>query len=286
MGLFFSRPATDGSEPVNSSLSQETHNQQVRVEFRQASSDDVLIVKYMNAEDLPESFALKTQLDLGIGVWSVERAEPEHASEFRVSGSLVLWLERVESRPEVPVEDELLFAPAATHPLPTLDQGAELTDDMLFLYGEDWRQNELVSTAHRTKVEGEFSKLSVAFPGQTRQLTALGDLLAGVTRGPAELAAHLDAELFDGVALCLDDGDVAVAGGFAFETEAGTVFYGCVDARGVMCCLGVHVWDDTRSLMADLALLGDLLGADDYLFISWESQSSALLSECQRVQFG
>lgn len=271
---------------MNSSLSQETHNQQVRVEFRQASSGDVLIVKYMNVEELPESFALKTQLDLGIGVWSVERAEPEHASEFRASGALVLWLERVETRPEIPVEDELLFAPAAMHQLPKLDQSAELTDEMLFLYGEDWRQNELVSTAHRAKLEAEFSKLGAAFPGQTHQLPAFGGVLAGVTRSPAELAAHLDAELFDGVALCLDDGDVAVSGGFAFDTEAGTVFYGCVDARGVMCCLGVHIWEDTRDLMADLARLGDLLGGDDYLFISWESQSSALLSECQRVQFG
>src|SRR5215471_18278933 len=56
----------------------------------------VFATTQMPPADLPESFEIETTLHLGEADWSVIRAEPPTRQEYTKSGSLTLWLRKIE----------------------------------------------------------------------------------------------------------------------------------------------------------------------------------------------
>lgn len=255
----------------------------IRVVFREAQRGEVLLVRHMTAAELPADFAARTVLDLGIGQWEVVRAEPSGAEAFTARGELELWLDRVEPAPrdDVPGDDELFAPPSRQRHLPALAEG-EVGEDALFLYADDWCQNELVSTTHRAWVEEELLAIRRVPPGKTRPRVRPAAPLEGFALSLDAMLEATQGERFaDGVALCQGGEEAAVEGGFAFEASAGTIFYGRREG-GAVRELGVHVWEDTASLMTDLARLSEALGEGGHLFVSWCSVSQMPLEESRR----
>jgi hypothetical protein len=251
----------------------------VRVEFREAASEDVIIVTYIDLVELPARFDAHTVLDLKGGQWQVRRAEPSHAEQWSDRG-LTLWLERITSEDEPDsaelIEDDFLFTPPTTaKELPPLTR--DCTDDPLELYAADWRQNEILHRSQRAAVRREFDAIRRTPPGATHPRP----MIKGLERAPthAELRRHMDGIPFDGVVLLRDGQWQQVERGFAFETPTGTIFYGCADASGEVSILGLHLWADPEALFADLIRLGRRLAPHDHLFISWCSSSVATLAE-------
>jgi len=56
----------------------------------------VFATTQMPPADLPESFEIETTLHLGEADWSVIRAEPPTRQEYTKSGSLTLWLRKIQ----------------------------------------------------------------------------------------------------------------------------------------------------------------------------------------------
>lgn len=276
--------------------------QQVRVEFREHHTRELMMVRHLPAHELPESFARLTELDLGAGVWAVRRAEPATAREFLATGELTLWLERLspseadeESVASEASEEEQLFAPRAAHPLPVMrawhdgergdeDEDADESPDLLFLYEEDWLQNQLVPPAWRPAIERELALVRRTRDGSTRALS----LEDASSETPLSLSLDglreaLDAADFDGVVLCRGAREQPAPHTFALETASGTVLYGALNAQGGAHALGLHVWEDERALLADLLRLGTHLpDGDTWLLVSWESLSAVTLGELAR----
>lgn len=75
--------------------------------------------------ELPESFELATTLHLGEADWSVVHAEPRTRDEYTKSGSLTLWLCKIE----MVATDSLMFSQVDI---------TERFDDNLTLGADDW----------------------------------------------------------------------------------------------------------------------------------------------------
>ena len=113
----------------------------VEVQFVDASTGQCFARSDVPAEQVPATFDVDTTLSLAGDSWSVVRAEPPTAAEFRASGRLVLTLSRVTS---VSPHDILYSLPTLCDGLPAVDPGTAGVD-LLQLHEDDWRQVELVS---------------------------------------------------------------------------------------------------------------------------------------------
>ncbi len=275
----------------------------IRVEFREAISDDIVIVTHIESDELPETFEQHTTLDLGVGLFDVVRAEPLQRALFVRSGELKLWLKRKEQPSDADADvgagNEQLFAPPTKHgelpltraiaspyqdedDLSLYEEDDEDAPDLLLMYDEDWRQNELIVAAHHARVGLEFDRIALTMPGLTHARATLERPLEGLALSTEQLLHALDGERFDGVALCHGEHDPEreVCAGFAIESAAGTIFYGRVDSRGLICELGVHVWEGATTLIHDLERVAALLADPaDVLFVSWCSSSATPLSQ-------
>jgi hypothetical protein len=265
---------------------------QIRVEFREAQTHDILLVRHIHVDELPESFALDTEIDLGLGVWQVERATPERKQDFLASKELVLWMRRLEddaldaprTRRATP-EHEVLFAPLSQHQLPALEPlptHDDTSSDLLFLYEEDWLTNQILPVHMQPHIRKEFGHIARTPMGMTHRLDA--QHAAPFPFSLDELAECLDAAHFDGLALCQHSSEKRVRDGFAIETAHGTQIYGRLhDHTGqpTITEIALHFWEDEQALLKDLQKLATWLGplATQYVFVSWESQSLATLSE-------
>jgi hypothetical protein len=115
----------------------------VAVQFVDASTGQCFARSDVPAEQLPATFAVDTTVSLAGESWSVVRAEPPTAAEFRASGRLVLTLNRVRS---VSPHDILYSLPTLCDRLPATEPAATGVD-ALQLHEDDWRQIELVSAS-------------------------------------------------------------------------------------------------------------------------------------------
>ena len=265
------------------------HEGAVRVEFREADSGDIVIVTHMQASELPASFEVDTVLDLGIGTWEVVRAEPTHAEAFRRRGELSLWLRRLEEPAgevsEGAQDDELLFAPPTRQGQlpPLLDQAPEEQGEALYLYEEDWRQNEILALAHQGWVLEQFELIGRTPPGATYPRPATPGAALGAGVELEVLRRDLEGQLLEPVVLCEGARERVVEGGFGLETPQGTILYGRCDPTGRVLALGIHLWERPEQLLEALEVVGGLWGAREHLFVSWCSASQAPIADIAGV---
>ncbi|WP_433040663.1 hypothetical protein [Dactylosporangium sp. CS-033363] len=231
----------------------------VQVTFVDAGSGQPFARSEMPAEQLPESFAAQTSLQLGQDQWVVERAEPETRAEATARGQMVLTLRRVEM---MAPQDILYSLPTLCAELPPLaDEAAGA--DALVLHEDDWRQVELASRGNAAAIDGELAAIRRIFTEHRRgagfdqihlrELAALGEPLPSWAQVRANLPRP-DREL-GGVRF--RDAPNRVAGSFALAYGAGSVCYGVVqqDRVTVLGLIGTPP-------VADLARALDLVVLD------------------------
>jgi hypothetical protein len=123
----------------------------ITVQFVDASTGQCFARSDVPIEQLPGTFATGTTLTLAGESWSVLRAEPPTAAEFRASGLLVLKLSRVRS---VSAHDILYSLPTLCDRLPAV--GPAIAGlELLQLHEDEWRQVELISAGLADVVASE-----------------------------------------------------------------------------------------------------------------------------------
>ncbi len=102
------------------------------------------------ATQLPDSFAPATTVELGDATWSVERADPPTAAQFRAAGALTLTVRCVET---VSPANILYSLPTICDAVPRCDAVGDA--DRFELHEDDWRQVEFVGAGLAGVVEAQ-----------------------------------------------------------------------------------------------------------------------------------
>ncbi|MET8630728.1 hypothetical protein ABZW30_44770 [Kitasatospora sp. NPDC004669] len=203
----------------------------------------------MPVNQLPETFAHATRLDLGGQGWEVVDAQPAEVQEFRATGRLVLTLRRVH---QVDPRTIGYTLPSILEELPPLAP-ADPTADDLVIHEDDWRQTELVERGCAGSVADELEQIRRIYRHHSQSLGEGESAFLGFTRlhprrGPelplpsGTLTQQRLFELlpvsrrYDGVAL--RDAQGRIVGSFAARVGEITV-YGCTDPSGRVTALGL-----------------------------------------------
>ncbi len=128
----------------------------VAVSFIDEASGERIASSNLPLDQLPDTFALETKLDLAGTSYVVVRAEPRTKAEFATTKQLSIGLRRLAQLDP----SELLFS------LPTLC-GAALpavaipskSEGIAVLHEDDWRQCELVSLRHAPAIAAELADI-------------------------------------------------------------------------------------------------------------------------------
>jgi hypothetical protein len=111
------------------------------------------------ADQLPEAFDADTTLDIDGTTWLVERAEPERAAQWRVSGTLTLTLRRA-GFPTVPARDILFSLPSICDVLPSV-AGTSREAGAFEIHEDDWRQVEMIAGSLTGVIQSELRAIQV-----------------------------------------------------------------------------------------------------------------------------
>lgn len=128
--------------------------QRIRVEFVDAATNNVFTATESNVNDLPETFALNTTVNINGQEWQIVQAEPMTRPEYIQTGKLTLTLSKIVM---MPVKDILYTLPTFYEPLPAMrDAPPPTPDDNVFVIHADlWRSAEFVPTSYRDDIEKE-----------------------------------------------------------------------------------------------------------------------------------
>ena len=110
---------------------------------RQVAASDVPL------DQLPDTFALDTELDIGGSRYFVVRAEPQTKAEFAKTRRLMVALRRVE-KVGTRAEQKILFSlPSICGAALPSATGASISGDVVVLHEDDSRQCEFVASRQR-----------------------------------------------------------------------------------------------------------------------------------------
>lgn len=128
----------------------------IDVTFIESASQEAFAKSKIPVEQLPDSFEIDTTLDIGDQKWSVDKTEPLTKEEFVKTGTLKVYLTKIQTIDP----NELLYS------LPTINNGiaqvSKLTkaDNNLFIVHEDdWRQIEFVSIRYDAEIANELKAI-------------------------------------------------------------------------------------------------------------------------------
>jgi|SRR5882672_632341 len=213
----------------------------VHSEFVNASDGTMIAVSDMPPEQLPETFAISTTLDMGGKKWSVERAEPRDKSDILKAGKVRVFLAPITMMPP----GDILFS------LPTIadDVGAATGDSLpssqiFALHEDDWRQVEFVAQKFSGEIDAELADIRRIYAEQRAGVGFKSvhvrrrnpNPLPGCNLSLPELETVLSPQKkFQ--ALGFQRARGTVPHGFAWEIDEDCVIWGTTSADGKVTCL-------------------------------------------------
>lgn len=228
----------------------------VRVTFVDAATDAVIGEVELPVEQLPETFARPTTLDLGGTDWQVEHAEPVSRPEFAALGKLRIVMREIR---KVDPQEILFSIPTIENTMAPLCEGD--IEGAFQMHEDDWRQRELVSGAFKAEIESELIAVRAVHAESTNHLFRRLHVreriplpLTDVGLTLQDVRTALDGAIEHPLAI----GQMLVSGGFAFEAD-GAVVYGHAQT-GAIVALGVT--NGYPACIADLARAKELLLVD------------------------
>lgn len=108
----------------------------------------------MPLDQLPDTFALDTELDLAGSHYVVVRAEPQTKAEFAKTKQLTVGLRRLEKLDPKSILFSLPSICGAALPQRSV---ATISGDVVILHEDDWRQCEFVATSQSNDISAELS---------------------------------------------------------------------------------------------------------------------------------
>lgn len=222
---------------------------------------DALGQTEIDAEQLPDTFAVATTLHMGADDWEVISADPLTKDEFVQTGKLQLIISRVDKA----AADEILFSmPTIANALPETCNTADDDDEPVELHEDMWRQNEFLSKALESQAEAELETIKTIWGKHSIK----GDNYTAFSKchlrkiGEPELDIMMDdlAELIKSeLPVPLKLSGTFVKNGFALKAESG-LYYGISD-KGHISVLCAET-DDAE-------IIRQIAERFDVMFVSW-----------------
>jgi len=217
----------------------------IHCEFINAKDGATIAASDMPPEQLPETFAIATTLEMSGKKWSVERAEPRDKSDILKAGKVRVYLTPITMMPP----GDILFS------LPTIsdDVGAVADDilpspQILSLHEDDWRQVEFVAQTFSAEIEAELADIRRIYQKQRNGVgfktvhvrKRIPNPLNGCNLPLRELESLLPPQKkFQAVGFQRTRG--TIPHGFAWEIDEHSVLWGTTDLNGNvtrLCLLG------------------------------------------------
>jgi hypothetical protein len=127
----------------------------VAVAFIDDATGRQVAASNMPLDQLPDTFALDTDLDLAGSHFVVVRADPQTKAEFAETKRLTVGLRRAE---RAEPKDILFSVPSICGAaLPIASTAASISGDVIVLHEDDWRQCEFVACSQSAEISAELS---------------------------------------------------------------------------------------------------------------------------------
>jgi hypothetical protein len=248
----------------------------IHVEFIDEETGETFAQSTIPADDLPATFEADTTVTIGQQSWSVQRADPPTALEFRRTGRLQVWLRRV--RVEMADPMDLLFSlPTIVDALPPVVPGSTKLGKRVFeIHEDDWRQVELVALRWQEAIDATFAAIRRIY-GEERDGYGFRNLhvrteipapLNGCAIRLTDLQARLDSstEAYEGVAYVGAAG--LVEGGFATPLSPGILLYG-QEQEGQVTTVGLAKQAAAAPGEASVHQLTELASENGLCLVDW-----------------
>lgn len=127
----------------------------IQVRFWESGAGEPFASSQLPIEQLPDTFAIHTDLEMSSGKYVVVKAEPSRKEDFKKTGILDLYLQRVEAMDP----SQILFS------LPTIEDAVPSSNDhplsgqAFSIHEDEWRQLEFVSRSFAAQVEAECEQI-------------------------------------------------------------------------------------------------------------------------------
>lgn len=252
----------------------------VHVEFINAKDNSVIAVSDMKPEQLPESFAINTTLDMKNSKWSVQSADPVEKSKFVKTGKLRVVLSPITMMPP----GEILFSLATiSDDLGGVAGDALPGEKILAIHEDDWRQVEFVSQNFTNELAQELAGIQNIYQNQRsgvgfkkvhvrkripspleNQSIALSDL---------ETIFHPQAK-FDSVGFQRTRG--TIPNSFAWKLDRSLIIWGVTDNSGKVVRLCVRGIPESGNVVRFSETFSALNSRYKLVFVDWCKATSGL----------
>lgn len=237
----------------------------ISVEFYERGASIPFAKSKVPIEQLPDSFEIQTQLEIKEKPYNVIEASPALKTEFAKTGKLKIILQEVQ----IMKTNELLFSlPTVSNSLFAMET-ASSGENLLLIYGDDWRQIEFISASQIDDIKREIElinaiyehhRVSIGFDQiHMRELIEhpLLDAKINLEELKRELAITKE---YDGFGVA-DEKSKAV-NGFAFQVADGFTFYGQAE-NGFVSFLCIYEPVDSNES------IGKIIDKHNLFYVDW-----------------
>ena len=264
-----------------------THDE-IEVAFHEQGSTEPFATSIVPLSQLPDTFQIRTSLQIGGDEWLVCGAEPSSKEQFRTTGKVRLFL----AKPNVQLVSpgDILFSlPTLSNDIAELEPAASL-ENLLVVHEDDWRQCELVCRHHAGQIEAELAQVrriheTEGQGGAFRKCHVRSTIplpLDGASLSLAALRGALRAEkAYAGVAF--NHVAAVVKRGFAFRCAHGFDVWGQLGEGGDVAFACLPHLDTVLAAPEGRDAFDALLAQHDLVFVDWvHYAASSNLSALQR----
>lgn len=140
---------------------------EVRVEFSDLATGEVIGQSFMKPGQLPETFELDTTLTLSGQQWRVVSADPPHSKDFIASGSLKLKLQKIE---QIDPKNILYTTPTISNEFPVIAESAAAGSFQVEFHEDDWRQKEFLNKSSHAVIQNEIASIKEIWSDHSKKI--------------------------------------------------------------------------------------------------------------------
>jgi hypothetical protein len=245
----------------------------IRVEFINMADKSVIARSEMPASKLPDTFAIRTTLEIKDQKWVVESAEPAAKADFLKTGTLRLTLSRaIQADPK-----KILFSlPTISNDVGKPEGQVPPSDSVFAIHEDDWRQVEFVSGTFAPQIHQELVDIQQIWRSQKMEFgfktlhvrQRIPEPMTGASLSLDELKKVMPAvKVYAGVGFQRTRGIVSHS--FAWAVDRTFTVWGIADERGNVIRLCVSGFPENEHVSAISEALSSLTRQHQLRFVDW-----------------
>jgi len=260
----------------------------IKVHFIESGKSESFAVSDMPLEQLPDTFEINTTMHLSGDDWQVIGAEPAQKEEFRIKGSLKLFLKKAEIVTADP-NDILYSLPTISNDIAGVEN-SEALENIVVFKEDDWRQFEFLSVKYEQQIQKELQGVVDIYENHNLGVGFKEIYLRENITTPLQ-DINLELEIlkeyfnikhqYSGVAF--NNAAATIVSGFAFSTTSGWVLWGQVNTDNTIKFMNITQTKDSDvnsfSTKIDTFLTENKLYAVDWVRVFWAGNNKHAFSE-------